>query len=275
MKLCKGIGYDVKEYVLKNRRLILIPVLFWAYCCYIRIQVFNMDSTIQGTFLDYIFYSLKGCDPLLKSTDVDFPIFWLAGMFLSLFITTGFVQKDMSGFGLQVMVRENSRKQWWVSKCVTSVLLSFLYVVIAVLTIFLFCLINNVDISLQGTEAVIEQVLKSDWFEARMDIQLGSIESIVALAILPFLVIAALNALQQLLSLLIDPVISFVIVNCYSLLAVYTEVPISLAGYAMLNHNNCYVYDGLETVVGVIICLIVIVFSAFLGYFVFRKKDVI
>jgi hypothetical protein len=203
------------------------------------------------------------------------PIFWLAELFLSLFITTGLIEKDLRGFGLQILIRENSKIKWWIAKCLTSVLVCLIYLIMANLTILVFCILNHIEISLHTTDSIMQNLLESDCFIKKTDLQMDNLESIATIYMMPFLTINALNFLQLFLSLIIKPIISFIITNCYVLLSAYIVTPMAIAGYAMLSHNSLYVVDGLNTLDGVCICILVTILSILFGCYIFKKKDIL
>lgn len=275
MNLYKALKHDVSEGILKNKKYLLIPIIFLLQCGYIKSEIFNMGLDTNGTYMDYFFCCFKGGEPISRVENSTFPIFWLAGIFLCLFITNGFMQKDMEGFGLQILLRENAKKRWWLSKCIYTFLSCCVYFLIVNLSILIFSIFNDVSLSLNLTDSIMENVLESEYFFVKTDLVFDNWENIVMVYVMPFLAVCALSFLQLLFSLFVKSIGSFIIVNCYALLAVYIDTAFAFAGYGMLKYSGLYVENGLNVHYGVVICLMIIILSVLIGGYTFKKKDVI
>ncbi|MCD7752206.1 MAG: DUF2705 family protein [Lachnospiraceae bacterium] len=275
MRFCRTLRYDIRECIFKNKRFLLIPPVFCLQCFWTKSLIFNIDSALNGTYLDYLFSAFLGDDPIFGERGVDIPVYWVFHFFLSAFITTGLVQRDLGGFGQQVIIREKSRKQWWLSKCVTLAISGFVYVLIADLSVLIFCLFNRVKISLHTSEQVMESLLESDTFLMKVPLVTDSPLSIAAIFMMPALVIITLNAVQMLLSLIWEPVFSFLAVNCYVLLSVYISSPVAIGGYAMLCRSSLYMDGGLNPLQGAGLCLAVTAAAFLAGGLIFQRKDII
>lgn len=275
MRLYKTLKYNLIEYILKNKRLIIIPFIALIHCLHIKTQLFNIDSSINGTYLDYFFYYFKGADPISKTEDIVIPIFWLAELFLSTFITIGIVHKDLEGFGIQLLIRENSKVKWWISKCINCLFLCIVYYGIVNITILIFCSINNIELSLQSTDIILESILDSEYFLIQYPLDVTHIQSIITIFFMPFITICALNILQLVLSLFFKPMVSFLVINFYVMLCAYVTNPLCIAEYSILSHNSLYVINGLNTSTGIFLCTIIIIVSIIGGAYFFKKKDIL
>lgn len=273
MNLYKTIWNDINIYILKNKKIFLIPVLFLVQCYYIKIQIFNIDNTINGTLADYIFFIFKGNDPIIKTNDTTIPVFWISNLFLSSYITVGIIQEGLTGFNIQILLRSQSKYNWWLSKCITILAFVLIYFMILHLTIVIFCCINNIDFSFQLTDSLADIIFDSDCYQKKYNLNTNRFSVILISYIMPFLSLVTLNILQLFVSLRTSSIISFIITNIYILFSVYTDIPIAFAGYAMLQRSSTFVNDGMNIFVGVFICLIMICLSTIFGGFVFKSKD--
>lgn len=275
MKLCKIVQYDNRQHIWKNRFFLLVPFIIFLYCLRVEAQIFNIDFTQSATFGDYFLAVFKGCEPMAASDETRIPVFWLIVMIVPLFLANGFVQKDLQGFGLQIFIRMKNKSRWWFSKCITCFLFSVYYYIILLLSMFLFCICNGVVISFKITEHIAAELLTEEYFTRQSDFTMNTVQQLVMLYIIPFLVICCLNFIQMTISLFVKPIVGFMLVNAYILLAAYISTPFSIAEYAMLGHSDLYMADGLSHMTGITACIGIIILMILTGMYFFQNKDIL
>lgn len=275
MKFYKVMKYDYQQHIWKNKRFFIIPLLIFLYCMTIKANLFNIGSGETVTFGDYFFSCFLGCEPISATKETAIPIFWLAGIILSLFLSNGFVQKDLKGFGLQIFIRTKNKSRWWFSKCVTCALISIHYYAFMLLSIFFFCVINRVNCSIKLTEHIAEVLLSGEYFIKHQNLQFNTAQQLFAMYAMPLVVIVCLNFVQMTVSLFVKPIISFMLINVYVLIAVYISTPFSLAEYAMLGHSKMYMVNGLNIVIGFCAGMGIAILMITIGKIFFKNKDIL
>ena len=136
MKFCRLLRYEFTEQIIKNRRYLIVPLFTWFYCLQISGLFYNINPDLHASIGDYLLYIFSGTDPFVKSGQFEYPFFWMALLIISFFVITGFVQKDLHGYGAQMLIRSSTRKKWWASKCVSCILMSAVFVALAAMEEF-------------------------------------------------------------------------------------------------------------------------------------------
>lgn len=275
MKFCRLLRYELIEQILKNKRYIIVPLFIWFYCFQINGYFYNINPDLHASVGDYLLYIFSGTDPFLKTGQFEYPLFWMALFIISVFIITGFAQKDLQGYGAQMLIRSRTRKKWWASKCISSILMSAVFVVLVILSVAIFCLFSNGRISFDLSSEVIETAAVETCFTARNIHHVDFWTTGALLIGIPIIMISAMNMIQLFFSLLIGAIGSFIMVNAYMAMAFFAVSPYILPGYLMLNHSSVFVAGGLDYRPGLISGLLLIAASWLLGNLVFQKADII
>jgi hypothetical protein len=204
---------------------------------------------------------------LYADSTFQFPAYWF--LFHGyLFFLIGFypVSELYLGNG-QALIRTRSRKIWIVSKLFSI----FLNITLYYGCFLLLLLIGNL---LHGGEIIPGNGI----------IGLGGIaifnksisDLFVAFILLPLLVSVALGVIQILMSLFLDPVLSFMAVVGYLIASVFWMNPLLIGNFSMLYRQDWI--SGKATIditTGTVLCFVLTVVALILGVIMFQRKDIL
>lgn len=196
------VRYDLKMGLIREfYKVLAVAVITLAACIWfdnlfrtdIAAGVVNQSDSIINLYA----FVLKGGYP--KSIDInkifELPVLWILFETYLLFILGKYPFGDMNNnHGISVLLRGNSRKRWYVSKCVWSVVVVILYHLVTYGTILIFGLVR-------GYKLTVDFVLPLD-------------EIAVEAYIIPRDIISSSN----LLILFIVPVVAAVAIACFQLM---------------------------------------------------------
>jgi hypothetical protein len=212
---------------------------------------------------------MGGAREYVLSADSSFqlPAYWFL-FHAYLFFLIGFypVSELYLGNG-QALIRTRSRKIWIVSKLFSI----FLNITLYYGCFLLLLLIGNL---LHGGEIIPRNGI----------IGLGGIaifnksisDLFVAFILLPLLVSVALGVIQILMSLFLDPVLSFMAVVGYLIASVFWMNPLLIGNFSMLYRQDWI--SGKATIditTGTVLCFVLIVVALILGVIMFQRKDIL
>lgn len=278
MKVFNLFKRDIQEGVLKNIRILIIPVLFLLLCCGLTqiLQTLCNDGYDGNvTFAEYFLYCFAGADPVQFTQEPSLPILWLSVIILNCFVTFDFMRRDISSLGQQVIVKVGSRKAWWLSKCAWLLCTTVICYLLSLLAVFVYSLFSGAVISLQCESELTEILVSSMYFLPNEGLQLSSWQVIKIVLLLPLVVMAALNMLQMVLSLIFKSVASFIIINTYILLSVYYMNPLVIGSYGMIKNSSIFVQGGFDVNIAFAECVFIIFISVIVGMFIFSRYDIL
>jgi len=240
---------------------------------------------VHGTFLlqDYnvsllesIFCIFKGIKEYMPdtTTSLELPLIFMFIYFLLAYMIGDYAVKDMTHYGLQIIVRIQSKTNWWIVKVLWTTINVFIYHFFVYLGIgaayIAFSLFHNNEICIVPySYDAVKMVLKGipDYTEAFI------FEMSAAACVLPFLMSLAISIVQMLFTLFMKPIYSFIIVvSMYALSFYYCNI-YGLANYMMLYRNHLMNENGTNVVYGIVIAAVLYIFAAWVGSVYINKKD--
>lgn len=261
--LIAGFRYNLKKYI--------ILILFVAACCsvyYVQLNdsIDQLDE-IKAGYLDYVIEMLMGSPSFNLATGLKIPI-QLIGIHIIIGSVVGYYPfDDINGYGKQIFIRTSKKSKWWNSKviwCMTSVVFSY---VLIFLTIFLFCLFTG--------QSIISSY-HPEMFEITEQVYIGGMHftSVVAyMFILPVVYSCFASLLQVSLSMIIGPILSFLVNMFLLFLGIVVTTPLILINYAMLLRN--YMISGVNITgrVGLVVLCLGLAVTYFVGRIFVNKKE--
>lgn len=235
------------------------------------IRTYREISMYSGTyeFLSELWPVMSGAREYIVTQDSSFklPSYWFL-FHEYLFFLIGFYPVNELNLGNgQALIRSHSKKIWYLSKLFSAVVNVILYYLCFVLFLAVGNLLHggrwmpeNHIIGLAGI--LIDGKSLSDLF--------------LAFLLLPLLVSTALVSVQLMLSFLLGPVSSFMIITGYLIASVFWMNPLFIGNYSMLLRQSWV--SGKQTITvpgGIVITLTVLLFSLLAGMIVFDRKDVL
>jgi hypothetical protein len=92
---------------------------------------------------------------------------------------------------------------------------------------------------------------------------------------MPLLFSITAGLLQMLVGIILKPVAAYGITMMILIASVYWLNPLMIGNYAMLLRNQPFNENGVATGVGIVLCIMISLFSVIVGKSVVEKKDII
>lgn len=275
MRMFRLFKRDFKEGILKNIRLLSVPILIWIICSLFTDAISECQISGQASFADYCLYCFAGIDPICFTKYFVLPVLWLSVFIFSCYATFDFVQRDISSVGQQTILRVGNRENWWICKCGWVICTTVIYYGLVLLTILVYCLFHQVNISMHCSQEFTYITASSGYFTVNDSVELGLGQTIKCIILLPITVLLALNMLQLVLSLVFKSIAGFIIISTYILLSTYWMSPALIGSFGMIKNSNAFVQGGFDVNDALIECLVIIFVSIVIGTFVFNRYSIL
>lgn len=277
MKFSKLLKYDLKNGFLSGSiKFLIIVILVVAYCFdfYLRKNnAYVFDETYsRGTFIDYVFFIFAGEKEYIPSLTEPFifPVKWLMLHLFILYTTLYYPSRDLSSLGLNILIRTKGRIAWWISKFIWNVSYVLVMYLVVLLTVVVFCLVTGESLSLNITNMFVNEI-----FDANSPYDTFSINLTYTILFLPILTSIGLNLLQMTLSLFVKPLYSFGLLAVIMLSSAYILIPYLPGNYAIPIRSEYVVENGITDSNGIIMFLLLVVFSFMIGSIYFKRYDIL
>ncbi len=267
------IRYDLVCGYKYNFKKLIIAVLFVLFNCILFSAMVSRSMKVYGyvdvTLMDYLIYFFKGA----KATDFDMGVVNIPVVFLGIQILIAsmvgyYPFDDIYGYGKQVFIRVEKKTTWWISKCVWAfvTVLSFYAILYAI--VLLYCLITGQDMSMTYhhdivnymDQAYIGAVKKSDM--------------LLYVFVMPVIYSLMISFAQMTVSMLLNPIISFLFVMIYNIMGILLMSKGLLANYSMLLRNELSSGYDIKSMEGIIYMIIPMIVSIIVGLIVIRRKEI-
>ena len=265
MNWLKLLRYDIRN-GLARWRYLAVPVLFAIPCFYNWIQMRNAGC--MGAWMDYLIGCFKGILPVMSMEDFEFPILWFLIMAGCLFLNLDYPLNDLTDAGQQVIVRCRNKNAWFLSKCLWSLLSTALYIALGTLTALAFAVFSGGKVSLCVTCEVLQNAL-GIFCEAAPTVG----QSLLITVCLPYLTLAAFNMLQMTLSLMMKPILSFLVCVCLLVVSLFFSCPYLIGNGAMVIRSSILMDGMLEPMPIALTCIGMMALSIAVGLIRFKRMD--
>ncbi len=272
MNAYKLICHDIRQGVLQNKRLLIIPFFSLFACFSANLYIYDAESSAP-TFADLWVALFQGCLPIMKANDGQavIPFFWLAMFLLAAFTIFDTLHDELSGFGLQLLTRTNARPIWWFSKCIRIVAALMSIYLIVFVTSLLFALVSGYEMTMQVSSSLPERLLAATEYY-----QIGDVpgtEAAPLLLLAPLILFCTLGLLQMAISLFCKPVCSYIITAICVIAGTLTDSTAAFSRCGMLLTSTIFTTNGYSLRNGLIICLILMIIAVLGGMFCFQRRD--
>lgn len=254
---------------------------WWKYTPFLIISVYSCLSYylklmnnprlnalgLRPTFGDYIFDMYKGMEifKVKSPTDIfDIPAtFLLINLYLA-YLIIKYPFNDLSQFGKYILIRSGSKKNWWVCKCIWSVINVVIVYGIAILTSFAFSLFTG-DISLRVTQVF--NGIKIDNFDTNT--------LILTAILLPFFTSVVISVIELLISLFTKTMYGMMTAICIIAASAYYCSAYLVGNYLMILRSDCIIpLEGVSIKSGLIINGAIFVLCFVTGILKLKKYDI-
>lgn len=236
-----------------------------------RVDAVGSVDVAELTFADNIALIFAGSLPFEYRPGVMFvpPLGWTLLSMLVLYASLSYPYRDLMGFGQQVLVRENSRVTWLLSKCIWVALTCLLGCTIIVLVAAIWTLVQGQGLTtVLHSDALYLAAMLIGPFKADMLDGAGFMLCIVV-------VLCSLSLLQLFLSIFLRPSISFLSMILLLIASAYAQTWYLPGNYLMFVRWGGFVEGGVDMWVGMMLCLGVALVFGVVGFGYFCKMDLV
>lgn len=270
MNLYKLILHDIRNGLFRKQYFFVLPII--AIPCIVHLGICN-QLNLHGGWIDYMMYCFRGMEIILSADSIShfqLPIIWLLVMIGGLFLNLEYPLRDLSNFGLQVMIRSNSRHIWYLSKCCWNTMSCSLYILLTCLVCLFFTIITGGSVTVQ-----INSNLTTSTFALASNVDLCEVKALLITVLCPAFNLCALSQIQMLLGFVSKPILGFISSIGLLILSVYWSSPFAIGSGAMIIRSSYLVRGGVNPMQSIIAATIVIIVCAIVGSVYFRRKDIL
>lgn len=276
MKLNKFLLHDIKCDAISKYQYLLLGVILSLIT---HVEVYNKLSSVKikenldgnGSFVDYWVCLIQGkSDYKFSIGDLyEFPTYWFLLFVFLLIPICIYTWDDLSGYGQQLIVRAKSRSGWLMSKYVWAGSVVVLYFLLLIGTTLLFCLCENVDLSMHPTWYVMELYGSS----VIVDFSVWKIMVIYFLQ--PLLLMFLFCCLEITLLLYIPKAIAFLCTGGLLIVSLYKKSYFLIGNLGIPIRMDKMDENGLSFGVCIFMMIILSVAMIVLGNIRINKKDIL
>lgn len=274
----KILKYDLKNTIIKKYKNYILT--FFVFCWFLLdayMRIFYSDIPIKNvTVTEIVMFIFNGMKEYIPGGEESFafPMMWMVIFVLLLFFTLYYPYNDIMGYGKNVLIASTSRTVWWLSKCVTSICICIVYFFIAAMSILIFAFAFGLKFELTVKPEVFATLLRYGIPEG-FNLSPEPLYMVLTVFVLPFIFAIAMCLFQMLLTLIIRPFASIIVVTAIFMVSAYYVSPFMIGNYAMTQRSICFVSNGVDPVVGVIIMASIIVFSIVVSTVLFNRYEIL
>ena len=271
----KCLKYDLKCGLLKEYKKYIVAIGLFLI---IGFDFFIKMSDIEITVPDYLFYLFFGMEEYVPSpgNKFRFPALWVAVILYVSYITLYYPYKDLNGYGKNILLNTQSKKTWYLSKCMWVTVSTTIYFLIGLVVLSLFAIISGAEITPDVSSKVVIKFIPFITTEQNLFYNDAIYYKVTILHfVIPVIICVMNNLLQLFLSLFIKPFFSFIFTVSYTIASAYYLKSFMLGNYAMIARSNIFIDNGVNFTDGLIISLGVILVVIISGTVLFSKQDIL
>lgn len=271
---------DVRRSLLGKRKRFSVALLFFVlvtFACKISfsnayLQSPELTPFATPTLGDFLLYAFGGCDLYIFDLDRPFaiPFQWLLLILLAIYINFDLTEESSAGLNVQLLLRAGDKKQYWLSKILCITISTSLYFMLGVIVTLgcgsalggVFSLeIDNLILNVMNLSSMVPREATSPAF--------------IPTLLMVWFAILTITLLQQLISLFIKPIGSFLVMAVFLFLSAYFMKPFFFGNYAMIIRNALLCEGGVDAAEGILILSLVSLASIAGGCVVYDRKDIL
>lgn len=220
---------------------------------------------------DYLLFIFTGIEPHDPSAQIPFtvPVLWMVVILWFLFICLYYPYNDLMRIGKHMLILSGSRAAWWFSKCIWAIATAVTYMLTALLSVSLSALCFGARLSLDVGAYTPTALKFAENTLREPPWNLGT------LLVLITVVFAALGIIQLVLSLIIRPLFSYVVLCAYTLASAYFVAPFLIGSYAMAKRSESFVLGAMQNADGFIMAAWLILLGVLIGWLIFTRMDIL
>lgn len=271
---------DVRRSLLGRWKRFSVALLFFVlvtFACKISFSTAYLQSPELTPFAtptlgDFLLYAFGGCDLYIFDLDRPFaiPFQWLLLILLAIYINFDLTEESSAGVNVQLLLRAGDKKQYWLSKILCITISTSLYFVLGVI-VTLGC-----GSALGGVSSLeIDNLILNVMNLSSMVPREATGPAFIPTLLMVWFAILTITLLQQLISLFIKPIGSFLVMAVFLFLSAYFMKPFFFGNYAMMIRNALLCEGGVDAAEGILILSLVSLASIAGGCVVYDRKDIL
>lgn len=271
---------DVRRSLLGRWKRFSVALLFFvlvAFACKISFSNAYLQSPQLSPFAaptlgDFLLYAFGGCDLYIFDLDRPFaiPFQWLLLILLAIYINFDLTEESFAGLNVQLLLRAGDKKQYWLSKILCITISTSLYFMLGVI-VTLGC-----GSALGGVSSLeIDNLILNVMNLSSMVPREATSPAFIPTLLMVWFAILTITLLQQLISLFIKPIGSFLVMAVFLFLSAYFMKPFFFGNYAMIIRNALLCEGGVDAAEGILILSLVSLASIAGGCVVYDRKDIL
>lgn len=276
MRFYSLIRNDIKNGFYTNRVHYAVLAILTAGSCLdmgnrIKIAYHFAETSPETTLGDMILYLFGGMHPYipeLKEAFV-FPVRWFLLMMMILYGGLYFAYRDLHTIGANVLTRSASRAKWWYSKCLWIFWQQCTAYLLIYAVLIVFCISTGKEPVFRITPEYVNRIM---W--AGSEYQQFPIKIIWMTLTLPMLITTALCIWQNVLSLFMKPIFSYITMAVILLSSAYLMSPFLIGNYAMPIRYIYVIEDGINPLYGYAAAIILLTAGVAVGTIRLKKYDI-
>lgn len=237
----------------------------------------NYQSVLQNggqlgeiTLGNYLLSAFAGMQPYNPSSDNPFeiPIYWFALQLYLAFVVGGYANRDLAGYGKNILIRARTRAGWWLSKCIWNVASVLVYYTILFLCAVLFA-------AATGSVSLLPNLqIAGEWLNVDCS-AVSAQRAALVLVLAPLFSSLAVCLLQMLLSFILRPVYSYMVIAILMISSAYCYTTVLPGNWSMLLRSDVFLVGGIPLESALILALLLAVASVLIGLFFFKQCDIL
>lgn len=271
---------DVRRSLLGRWKRFSVVLLFFVlvtFACKISfsnayLQSPELTPFATPTLGDFLLYAFGGCDLYIFDLDRPFaiPFQWLLLILLAIYINFDLTEESSAGVNVQLLLRAGDKKQYWLSKILCITISTSLYFMLGVI-VTLGC-----GSALGGVSSLeIDNLILNVMNLSSMVPREATSPAFIPTLLMVWFAILTITLLQQLISLFIKPIGSFLVMAVFLFLSAYFMKPFFFGNYAMMIRNALLCEGGADAAEGILILSLVSLASIVGGCVVYDRKDIL
>lgn len=271
---------DVRRSLLGRWKRFSVALLFFVlvtFACKISfsnayLQSPELTPFATPTLGDFLLYAFGGCDLYIFDLDRPFaiPFQWLLLILLAIYINFDLTEESSAGVNVQLLLRAGDKKQYWLSKILCITISTSLYFMLGVI-VTLGC-----GSALGGVSSLeIDNLILNVMNLSSMVPREATGPTFIPTLLMVWFAILTITLLQQLISLFIKPIGSFLVMAVFLFLSAYFMKPFFFGNYAMMIRNALLCEGGVDAAEGILILSLVSLASIAGGCVVYDRKDIL
>lgn len=275
---------DVRRSLLGRWKRFSVALLFFVlvtFACKISfsnayLQSPELTPFATPTLGDFLLYAFGGCDGARSASLFGFdrpfeiPFQWLLLVLLAVYINFDLTEESSAGVNVQLLLRADDKKQYWLSKILCITISTSLYFMLGVI-VTLGC-----GFALGGVSSLeIDKLILNVMNLSSMIPREATSPAFIPTLLMVWFAILTITLLQQLISLFIKPIGSFLVMAVFLFLSAYFMKPFFFGNYAMMIRNALLCEGGVDAAEGILILSLVSLASMVGGCVVYDRKDIL